>query len=427
MADAQERAPRRVWLIGEQNPYGNDPRFALYPRPKRAAGARLCTALGLTAHEYLRRFERRNLLGPVKWSAPVARAAAQVLLGEAATAGALLGGHVSLVLCGAKVSAAFGLPFAPLAQVHALVPDRVQGLVVPHPSGLSRLWNQKGMALRVRAAVEALTPLPVPVAHAATRPRTPYRDLGDGVGDGGDYRGSMSTTATPPTPTAPVACLTVQGDMGRPTLVLSMPGPRGGTEALRLEVDETGVRAFLRGDRDQGSRDVDAIRDVLQAWHRAWVDDAVVAAVAVPADADPSDLTEEQAELLRTAVDAFPALTQRERDIYAAGLIAAFTQRKVAQQEKVRTGALLRDLFLTAVALPDLAAFEAMVGAVTPGDWRPTVSDLSGDEIVLDDEHRIVASCRGDRQGQANARAIATLRNAAPALVTIVRALGGAS
>lgn len=156
---------RRLWLIGEHNPYGADPAYALYPLPHHASGARLARALGLDAATYLSTFERRNLLSCPNWSAPAARAAADDLLREQT--------HLDrLVLLGAKVSAAFGVDFrsnlfAPrFMQVgHGHLCGRTV-LVLPHPSGLSREWNDPQTAPRSRAAFEALrsesTPAPEP-------------------------------------------------------------------------------------------------------------------------------------------------------------------------------------------------------------------------------------------------------------------------
>lgn len=140
---------KRVWLIGEQNPYSSDPKFALYPLPKGAAGARLMRALDLDPHSYLALFERRNLLGSERWSAPAAREAA------ARIGGKLQEGDCA-VLLGAKVAAAFGYPY----DAH-LLPYRderlgVSLLVVPHPSGRSRAWNDPSVAPRVRRQVRMM-------------------------------------------------------------------------------------------------------------------------------------------------------------------------------------------------------------------------------------------------------------------------------
>lgn len=140
----------KVTLVGEHNPYGQDPRYALYPRPTNSAGGRLCKVLGMSALGYINQFHRRNLLDTLKWSAPRARAAALDVQRAAEDGDAL-------VLLGSRVSAAFGVEFVPLYSAW-FTGTRVRLLVIPHPSGRSRLWNEAGMAVRVRAAVEALTP-----------------------------------------------------------------------------------------------------------------------------------------------------------------------------------------------------------------------------------------------------------------------------
>lgn len=146
----------RVWLIGEQNPYGADPRYALYPLPPHAAGGRLAKILGMDDRTYLRAFVRRNLLTASKWSAKEARIAADVLLATHPV-------HDRLVLCGTKVAAAFDVPF----QENLCVPKHMRigrrfkterhVLVIPHPSGLNRLWStDPTIAQRVKDAVAAL-------------------------------------------------------------------------------------------------------------------------------------------------------------------------------------------------------------------------------------------------------------------------------
>lgn len=70
----------KVWLIGENNPYGSDPKYDLFPYPERSAGARLQRdILGMRRDDYLQSFERRNLLAQTKWSMPAARGNAEWL------------------------------------------------------------------------------------------------------------------------------------------------------------------------------------------------------------------------------------------------------------------------------------------------------------------------------------------------------------
>lgn len=130
--------PLRILLIGEMNPYGADPAMALYPLPEHASGGRLAKILRLTAQQYLRAFDRVNLLTGDRWSIPKARQAAKALT------------HPWRILLGAKVCAAHGVRFVPffLAPV-----AEYRALVLPHPSGLNRIWNAE-TEQRALAAVQ---------------------------------------------------------------------------------------------------------------------------------------------------------------------------------------------------------------------------------------------------------------------------------
>lgn len=135
-------ADPRVWLVGETNPYQDDPedsiRYAMYPEPEESAGGRLCNLiLGMHQRDYLRSFERRNLLaGPWegKGVRERARASAACLSWEMSE------GDVVLML-GKKVFDSFfpGEVWL-LFDVHQRCGRR--HLVLPHPSGLNRFWNE---------------------------------------------------------------------------------------------------------------------------------------------------------------------------------------------------------------------------------------------------------------------------------------------
>lgn len=131
---------RKPLIVGESNPYGSDSYFAMYPAPQGSAGQRLCElVLQLQPARYLRVFERQNLLSVPKWSVVRARGAAQVILD--------VDPDRALVLCGSKVQAAFGM------SDHE-VPSRVGNRVlIPHPSGLCRRWNEPGLREECRALV----------------------------------------------------------------------------------------------------------------------------------------------------------------------------------------------------------------------------------------------------------------------------------
>ena len=132
-------------LVGEANPYGGDPEFALYPSPARCAGHRLChLVMQLDPDDYLERFDRANLC-PSRWSMRAARAGAASLRAERAAAGAVV------VLLGARVCSAFGVEFRPFSLCF-VAPTLV---VLPHPSGLSRLWNEPYSYERARDVLRA--------------------------------------------------------------------------------------------------------------------------------------------------------------------------------------------------------------------------------------------------------------------------------
>lgn len=136
-------------LVGEINPYGADPRYALYPLPPSSAGGRLCTrVLGLRRRSYLERFERQNLCTG-KWSARSARDRARWLV-ESTPAR-------PFVLLGAKVASAFGLAFEPFENARLSAPaGELPFVMLPHPSGRCRLWNEPGSVERAREALHSV-------------------------------------------------------------------------------------------------------------------------------------------------------------------------------------------------------------------------------------------------------------------------------
>lgn len=130
-------------LVGEANPYGADPDFALYPAPRGCSGQRLCYfILGMDADEYLDAFDRVNLCAG-KWSLRSARVRATELWASGRR----------FILLGAKVCQAWGTPYAPF-----VFSDCGNCLVLPHPSGLCRLWHEEGTIAKARAMVLAIAP-----------------------------------------------------------------------------------------------------------------------------------------------------------------------------------------------------------------------------------------------------------------------------
>lgn len=129
-------------IVGELNPYSEDDHFALYPRPRRASGFRLATKImGLTEMEYLRQFDRINLCH-FKWRKKDAVSAGFKLWNERVPG--------RFILLGAKVADAFGHEFEPFT---SKVVGAKRIVMLPHPSGLCRIWNECDSIDRARLAL----------------------------------------------------------------------------------------------------------------------------------------------------------------------------------------------------------------------------------------------------------------------------------
>lgn len=126
-------------LVGEANPYGSDPQYALYPLPKQAAGYRLARLImGVQMTTYLQRFDRINLC-PSKWNISDARRMASEIRNQNRT-------HV--VLCGRKVATAFDWGSVP--QYTKIIDTPTTYILIPHPSGLNREWAKPDSYDRAR-------------------------------------------------------------------------------------------------------------------------------------------------------------------------------------------------------------------------------------------------------------------------------------
>lgn len=130
-------------LVGESNPYGDDQAFALYPAPDGCSGHRLATLiLGMSRKDYLDSFERRNLCaGP--WSIKHARQVAQSIWEQPGR----------FILLGSKVCSAWQTPFEPFK-----IFDGGTCAILPHPSGLCRLWGNPGAIEMARKVVLTIAP-----------------------------------------------------------------------------------------------------------------------------------------------------------------------------------------------------------------------------------------------------------------------------
>ncbi len=143
----------RPLLIGQAPGPNTDPDMPLYPVPSRCAGGRLASYMGLSRGEYLKTFERINLLpyypGKVKRDDKFPMLPAKL---AAAAVRPLLAGR-TVVLVGRNVANAFVLD--PSLQFHrwyncvarqrpcliAKDPFMMRTAIIPHPSGRNHWYN----------------------------------------------------------------------------------------------------------------------------------------------------------------------------------------------------------------------------------------------------------------------------------------------
>ncbi len=134
----------KIVLVGMNNPYNLDPKYALYPHPPQSAGGRLFKMMrevsdGLTMSEYAHIFDRINLVRG-DWSRPHAATEAAVLVRKQGYR------DRRVVMLGEEVRAAFGRAGAefPHPQFQwAEMSRKGKWAHIPHPSGRSRAWNSE--------------------------------------------------------------------------------------------------------------------------------------------------------------------------------------------------------------------------------------------------------------------------------------------
>ena len=150
----------KMFLMGQAPPHYGGSLYALYPYPKGCAGYNLCSRMGLGRREYLRLFDRENVLddfpgadaGGDKFPLSVAKKAVLSKMPR-------LHGRKVLIV-GIGTSKAFNLKdpeFLTWGDIE-LGPFKFEGAIVPHTSGRNRWWNEpenaaKGEAF-LRSAVD---------------------------------------------------------------------------------------------------------------------------------------------------------------------------------------------------------------------------------------------------------------------------------
>jgi hypothetical protein len=131
-------------LVGEMNPYSSLEQYDLWPHPEGCSGHRLCHAiLEMTEEQYLAAFDRLNLVRGRDWCPDEARFRAATIR------------HDRIILLGAKVCRAFELGYQAF-RTTAVGTKRI--LMLPHPSGLNRQWNDPHAAPAAREAVRIFAP-----------------------------------------------------------------------------------------------------------------------------------------------------------------------------------------------------------------------------------------------------------------------------
>ena len=143
----------RLLILGEDNPYGSDPDFALYCYPPGCSGYRLRRILGLPEDQYLA-LHRKNLCDGT-WSKDAAKRRALSLLSPEAP-------WRVIVLLGRKVTETFervaldGVPLVPFA-TRGCCPGMTL-VSLPHPSGRNaRAWSP-ALQERARQILRDLAP-----------------------------------------------------------------------------------------------------------------------------------------------------------------------------------------------------------------------------------------------------------------------------
>jgi hypothetical protein len=143
----------RVLLVGESNPYGSNPEFALYCHPSTSAGGRLQRILGLDEDLYLA-LHRQNLCDG-DWSKQRAVERAWTILSPTAPWNVV-------VLLGRKVASVFetvalgGDPIVPFSSKVCCPGMTLVSL--PHPSGRNAAqWSDQARR-RTREILQGLVP-----------------------------------------------------------------------------------------------------------------------------------------------------------------------------------------------------------------------------------------------------------------------------
>lgn len=137
----------KILLVGELNTRGNA--GALEVLGNGGSGDRLCKILGMTPEEYEETFDRVNLCYG-EWSSRSARIMADMLT--------KMTRYPYMILLGRKVAVAFKDGERPLFGTGWIkdIPKIRLYLILPHPSGRCRVWNDANNILLARRLVRRM-------------------------------------------------------------------------------------------------------------------------------------------------------------------------------------------------------------------------------------------------------------------------------
>lgn len=146
--DVQEYArPVRGLLIGENPGPNTSWATPLFPWPPTSSAGRLMDMAALDGSEYLGCLLRRNLCDEPKWFEGKARLRARAIL----TALFDMPKELRVVLCGVKVADAFDVRHKTEFWMPVKLESRQTAVVIPHPSGMNRIYNDREARLMTGA------------------------------------------------------------------------------------------------------------------------------------------------------------------------------------------------------------------------------------------------------------------------------------
>lgn len=141
----------RVTIVGELNPFGANPRMALYHLPRTSSGNRLRVIMGLSDVEYNKLRKLNLCIG--KWDSVRAKAyAAACVIGAKESSEV----HDLIILLGAKVRAAFGVPNKEFWWEEQ--GGNTTLVTLPHPSGRNPVWNNPNTVAKARKLLQQHAP-----------------------------------------------------------------------------------------------------------------------------------------------------------------------------------------------------------------------------------------------------------------------------